>query len=521
MLGNIGAMANRRRRLAGAKKGEAMACVMGLDIGTTSTIGILIRLPDQVLALASRPVDLHTPKPGWAEEDPGQWWANVCAIARQLMESGAIAADELAAVGVCGMLPAVVLIDERGQLLRPSIQQSDGRCGAEVADLKREVDERAFIAKAGNGVNQQLVSAKLRWIERHEPEIFARIATVFGSYDYINWKLTGEKAIEQNWALEAGFVDVSAHAIADDLAALAHIPRAALPRKIVSHEILGRVSASAAAQSGLPEGVAVVGGAADFIASALGAGLARPGDVLLKFGGSVDILVATDKIKPDPRLYLDYHLIPGLFVPNGCMSTGGSALNWFAANFGGGEKQAAAAQGLTLHQHLDRLADAKPAGAEGVRALPYFLGEKTPIHDPSARGLFSGLTLSHDVGHIWRALLESYAYAIAHHIETLVDIGYRADRYLASDGGSNSRIWMQIVADVLQKPVQQLTGHPGSCLGAAWTAAIGIGLTEDWTGVSRFVGLGDRLEPDPLHAEIYAAGYREFRDLYRRMAAST
>ena len=497
-----------------------MACAIGLDIGTTSTIGILIRLPDQVLALTSRPVALHTPKPGWAEEDPRRWWGNVCAITRELMATEALAPDELSAIGVSGMLPAVVLLDESDELLRPSIQQSDGRCGEEVADLRREIDESAFLTQAGNGINQQLVAAKLRWVEKHEPEKFRRIATVFGSYDYINWRLTGEKAVEQNWALEAGFVDVRTHAIADNLVALAHIPRQALPRKAASHEILGWVSANAAEQCGLPVGLPVVGGAADFIASALGAGLNKPGDVLLKFGGSVDILIATDRTKPDPRVYLDYHLIPGLFVPNGCMSTGGSGLNWFAANFAGGEKAAAAAQDLTLHQHLDRLAEAKPAGADGVRALPYFLGEKTPIHDPSARGLISGLTLSHDVGHVWRALLEAYAYAIAHHIEALNNIGHRTDKYLASDGGSGSRIWMQIVADVLQKPIQRLTGHPGSCLGAAWTAAIGAGLTDDWNGVARFVGFGDCLDPDPRHARVYAAGYREFRDLYRRMTGA-
>ena len=144
--------------------------------------------------------------------------------------------DDIGAVGVTGMLPAVVFLDEAGRLLRPSIQQSDARCGAEVEELRAEIDEKAFLAKAGNGVNQQLVAAKLRWIERHEPDIFARIATVFGSYDYINWRLTGGRAIEQNWALEAGFVDLATHAIDDALVALAHIPRAALPRKVASHE---------------------------------------------------------------------------------------------------------------------------------------------------------------------------------------------------------------------------------------------------------------------------------------------
>src|SRR5579864_2747656 len=154
--------------------------------------------------------------------------------------------------------------------------------------------------------------------------MFGRIATVFGSYDYINWRLTGERAVEKNWALEGGFVDIASGAIADDLVALAHIPRSALPRKSESHEILGRVSATAAAETGLCEGTPVVGGAADLIASALGAGITRKGDVLLKFGGSVDILIATDQPAADARMYLDYHLVPGLYMPNGCMAPGGT-----------------------------------------------------------------------------------------------------------------------------------------------------------------------------------------------------
>ncbi len=493
-----------------------MSCILGLDIGTTSTIGILIALPGEVLGVASRPVTLTSAHAGWAEEDPAQWWDNVGAITRELIAAAGIAASDIAGIGVTGMLPAVVLLDAEGQVLRPSIQQSDARCGAEVATLRAERDEAAFIARAGNGINQQLVTAKLRWIETHEPEVFARIATVFGSYDYVNWRLTGERAVEQNWALEAGFVDIARHALDDELIGWAHIPRDAIPRKTLSHEILGRVTAAAAAATGLAEGTPVVGGAADLIASALGAGVTRAGDVLLKFGGSIDVLTATATVKPDPRLYLDYHLVPGLYMPNGCMSTGGSGLNWFARTFAGGELPAAQAAGLTLHQHLDRLAAARPAGADGVLFLPYLLGEKTPIHDPEARGVIDGLTLSHDLGHVWRALLEGYAYAIAHHVEVLTDMGHRCERYFVSDGGANSRVWMQIVADVLQQPVQRLTGHPGSSLGAAWTAAVGLGLAE-WDGIARFVGYDEQVQPDPATAGIHAAGYARFRELYRRL----
>jgi xylulokinase len=495
-----------------------MSCVLGLDIGTTSTIGVLVRPPDQTLALASRPVVLRSDHVGWAEEDPEQWWANVGEIVRELMRSGGASPADVAAVGVTGMLPAVVLLDSSGRLLRPSIQQSDARCGAEVDELRAEIDETAFLAKAGNGVNQQLVATKLRWIERHEPDVFARIGTVFGSYDYINWRLTGERAVEQNWALEAGFVDLKTHAIDDALVALAHVPRSALPRKVASHEILGVVSNWGAAQSGLEPGTLVIGGAADHIASALGAGVVGAGDVLLKFGGSVDILTATDHAKPDPRLFLDYHLKPGLFVPNGCMSTGGSALNWFARQFASGETHAAVRAGVSLHQWLDRLADAHPPGSDGLIITPYFLGEKTPIHDAGARATFDGLTLSHDIGHLWRALLEAYAYAIAHHVEVMNEIGYRTERFIVSDGGSTSRVWMQIVADVLQQPVRRLAGHPGSCVGAAWTAAIGAGLGSDWSAISAFVRPADRIEPRPGAAESYRRGYRRYREIYRALA---
>ncbi len=493
-------------------------CVLGLDIGTTSTIGVLIRPPDQTLALASRPVALRSDHVGWAEEDPEQWWGNVGEIVRELLRTSRISAAGIGAVGVTGMLPAVVLLDSSGRLLRPSIQQSDGRCGDEVDELRAEIDEKAFLARAGNGINQQLVAAKLRWIERHEPEVFARIATVFGSYDYINWRLTGERAVEQNWALEAGFLDLNARAIDDALVALAHIPRAAVPRAVASHEILGTVSNRGAAESGLEPCTPVIGGAADHIASALGAGVASAGDVLLKFGGSVDILTATDHARPDARLFLDYHLKPGLFVPNGCMSTGGSALNWFARQFASGEAQAARKAGVSIHQWLDQLAGQRPAGSDGLVITPYFLGEKTPIHDPGARATFDGLTLAHDVGHLWRALLEAYAYAIAHHVEVLEEIGYQTERFTVSDGGSTSRVWMQIVADVLQRPLQRLAGHPGSCVGAAWTAAIGAGLASDWSAISAFVRQADRIAPRPEVAGIYRLGYRRYRDIYRRLA---
>lgn len=485
--------------------------VIGLDIGTTSTIGIAVRMPGEIVHVASRPVSLSSPHPGWAEEDPAEWWANSVAVLREIVAALPGGGASLAGLCVTGMLPAVVLLDAEGNVLRPSIQQSDGRVGAEVEALKAELDEAAFLARAGNGVNQQLVAAKLRWIARHEPGVFARIATVFGSYDYVNFRLTGRRAVEQNWALEAGFTDLADHRIAADLVALAGIPRGAVPNRTVTHEMMGRVSAEAAAETGLPEGLPVFGGAADHIASALAAGIAAPGDVLLKFGGAGDIVVATAEATPDPRLYLDYHLVPGLYAPNGCMAASGSALNWLAGLIGAEDV------GERPHVALDRLAGSVPAGSDGVLCLPYFLGEKTPIHDPLARGTFTGLSLGHGKGHLWRALLEAVAYGFRHHLDVLVEMGHTPTRVFASDGGSKSRVWMQIVADVVGLPVRLLDNPHGSSVGAAWVAAIGSGLSSDWSGVSALARHGALIEPDPANRAVYDRGYARYRAAYEAL----
>ncbi len=495
-----------------------MTCVIGIDIGTTSTIGIVIRPPGDQLALASRPVTFSAPRPGWAEENPQEWWDNTCAIVPELLTQAGLTPEDISGIGITGMLPAVVLLDKDGHLLRPSIQQSDGRCGEQVADLLAEMPEADFVALAGNGINQQLVSAKLRWIEKHEPDVFARIATVLGSYDYINWRLTGRRTVDQNWALEAGFLAVRDQKLSNTLIALSHLPGSVVPPITASHNILGELTADAATALGLALGTPVVGGSADHIASAFAAGVTEAGDVLLKFGGSTDILIATDKVAPDRRMFIDYHLVPGLYVPNGCMASGGSALNWFVDHIAYGERPAAQDRGLTLHAHLDQLAADIPAGSDGVQIIPYFLGEKTPLHDPQARGTITGLSLNHRLAHMWRALLEGFGYAFRHHVEVLNDMGHPTTRYRASDGGAQSRLWMQIVSDVLQEPVQLLHGHPGSCLGAAWMAAIGTGLSDDWSGTKRFVSLGERIMPNRAHAEVYDSGYARFRATYAQLS---
>nr|WP_319514915.1 FGGY family carbohydrate kinase [uncultured Cohaesibacter sp.] len=486
-----------------------MTVAIGLDIGTTSTIATLMDETGKVIASHSRPSRLSSIEPGFAEADPAQWWQNSQAVLKAVM---AELPQDASLCGVCvtGMLPAVVLLDEKNEVLRPSIQQSDARCGQQVETMKESLDEADFLARTGQGLTQQLVAPKLRWLEAHEPDIHTAIRCMFGSYDYINFCLTGVKRVERNWALEAGFVDLKDHQIAADLVALGGLDKAVLPDLAAAHEVIGTVSQSAADLTGLPVGCPVFGGAADHIGSALATGLTKPGDVLLKFGGAGDVIAIAEQAMPDRRLFLDYHLIPGLYAPNGCMASSGSMLRWLAGILSDcpGEEADLA--------KLDAKAAQKPLGADGVRMLPYFLGEKTPIHDPKARGTLTGLSLGHDQGHIWRAALEAIACGFKHHLDVLEDMGTPARQLFASDGGSRSAIWMQIVADICAAPVKVLADAFGSSTGAAWVALVGAGIC-DWPDVAGAVAYGKIYEPSDADADTAKAVYADYHALYAQL----
>jgi len=494
-----------------------MAALLGIDIGTTSTIGILIDTEGRTLATRQRPSELLSPHPNWAEEDPALWWSNSCALIADLLRETGLAGADIAAVGVTGMVPAVVLLDAAGHLLRRSMQQNDARALAEIDAMAARIDPAVFLEATGGSVNQQIVAPKLRWLQRHEPDVFGRVATVFGSYDYIVFRLTGARSVERNWALESGLMDIRRREFTPFLIAEAGIDSRLLPPIRDSQEIVGAVTAEAAAATGLADGTPVVAGVADHVASAFVAGAAAEGDLVLKFGGAGDILLSTAKAITDPRLFIDYHVIPGLYFSNGCTATSGSLLNWIAGQFAGGELAAARDAGLSIHAWLDRRAADVPAGAEGLVLLPYFLGEKTPLQDPHARGTLVGLGLHHGLAHIWRAALEGVIFGFRHHVEVFAERGLAIARIFACDGGAASDLWLQIAADVLGRPVRRIDRHPGSCLGAAYVAGCGAGLLNDYAGVSRYVAAGRLFEPVPARSAVYDRAYANYRETYERL----
>ena len=490
-----------------------MPLLAGIDIGTTSTIGIIVDDDGNIMAKASRPCELYSDHPNWAEEEPFQWWENTCAVLGKMLE-GLNSAD-IGGICVTGMVPALVALDSEGQVLRRSIQQNDARTVKEVAEIASKVAESDFLTRTGNGINQQLIAPRLLWLAAHEPDTFHRIASVMGSYDYIAYRLCGERNVEHNWALESGFLDVSRGVIDPTLVKLGGVGMEVVPPLKVSHEVVGHVTEEAARATGLCKGTPVVAGCADHVASAFVANVVGEGDLLIKFGGAGDVLLACSTPATDARMFLDFHIVPGLYLSNGCMAASGSALKWIAREFAAGETEKAKANGESIYARLDRLAANTEPGAGGVVMLPYFLGEKTPIHDPMARGTLVGLGLHHGLKHVWRAALESVVYGFRHHINVFGDMGLAVNRIVASDGGSASDTWMQIAADALGRPVQLIAGHPGSCLGAAYVAGMGVGALDDWAGIERYVRPGRTMMPNAANKGRYDEAYALYRETYQ------
>jgi xylulokinase len=473
-----------------------MSHLLGIDIGTTATKAVVLD-PRGPEAEAERPAHLHSPQPGWAEEDTEEWWGNVRELTRELA-----AGREIAAVGFSGMVPCVILLDEDGRVLRRSIQQNDARTGEEIPELRERLADARVLERTGSPITQQSVGPTLMWLAKHEPAVWSRARTVLGSYDLMVFRLTGERGIESNWALESGLYDLDTGTVAADIVGAAGADPSLLPPIHRPDEIVGRVTKEAAAATGLRPGTPVVAGSADHVASAFAAGIVEEGDLLVKLGGAGDILLATEEPLIDPRLYLDFHLVPDRYLPNGCMAASGSLIRWFQANVAGGASLV----------ELDREAEAAGPGAGGIVALPYFLGEKTPVNDPGARGAFIGLHLGHERGHLFRAVLEAIAFGFRHHVDVFLERGHPPRRVRVTNGGARSAVWPQVTADVLGMPLERLAVVGGSAVGAAFAAGIGVGTFSGWKEIERFVEIRDVVEPREYG--VYGEAYRRYRALY-------
>jgi xylulokinase len=459
----------------------------------------------------SAPHDLYSEAPGWAEEDASEWWEGLGTATRKLLAATGVDTGKISGIGVSGMVPAIVLLGESGQVIRKTIQQQDARCVAEIDEVKGAFDQEALYSRTGSFTNQQHILPRLLWVKKHEPLVWGKVRHVMGSYDYMNYRLTGTFTLEQNWAVESALYDIRNLAWIPEQLSLGGIPEAWFPPVRKPSEIAGHLTEEAAAHTGLRVGTPVVAGSADHIGSALAAGLRHHGDLLVKFGGGGDVLFCSDSLITHPRLYIDFHNIPGKYIINGCMAASGSIVKWFATQFVSDPDDPA------TYRRLDHEAAALAPASDGVIMLPYFLGEKTPLFDPLARGVFFGLMLHHTKAHMFRAILEAVCYGFRHHVDELRSAGLDPVRVFGTNGGSRSELWTQIAADVLGQEIRVYQHHPGSALGAAFVAGMGVGTFHRWDDISAFAGEGIVREPDSRAHRIYDRAYALYRDIYENL----
>lgn len=478
--------------------------LLGIDIGTTATKVIVIDTKGNFLAENQNPSSLISKKASWAEESPSVWWNNVCVCVSKILSENEINPADICGVGVSGMVPTLILLDKDGNVLRNSIQQNDARSSVEIDEFRKELDEEDVFQRTGSVITQQSIGPKLLWLRKHENNLLSKACHILGSYDYINYKLTGKIFVEKNWALESGLYDLNTKKWIPEIVDCSSIDISILPSIIESSSIIGSISKEAASLTSLLEGTPVIGGSADHISSAFSAGVKTPGDLLIKLGGAGDILLALDKLKHNKKLFIDYHLIPNEYLINGCMASSGSLVKWFQNSF----------SEIMDYKELDNLASSVPAGSDGLFCLPYFIGEKTPVFDPLARGIFWGVSLQHTRAHFFRSILEGISYGFLHHIKVINEMGEKVNRVRVTNGGAKSFLWKQITADVVGYPLEIVDKHPGSSLGAAFLAGIGTGLFKTWDDIEQFIKISNVVQPNMSNHEIYENCFPLYRKIY-------
>lgn len=476
---------------------------MGIDIGTFQSKGVIVDDAGTVLAQATRSHEMLVPRPGWAEHRPEEdWWQEVCGIARELVERTGPGAVEALAVSAIG--PCMVPVGPSGAALTNAVLYGvDNRAAAQVARLNEAIGEDRLLERCGSALTSQSVGPKILWLREEQAEVFARTARVHSATGYVVERLTGEAVMDHYTA--AGFAplyDIERQCWSDALAGDI-VPLDRLPRLAWSGEIAGQLTAEAAAATGLAAGTPVTVGTIDAAAEAVSVGVTRPGDVMVMYGSTIFMIALTPERLRDARLWTAPWLFEGQTAAMAGLATSGTLTHWFRDQFARELDPGRAFAALAAE------AEARPPGAGGLIFLPYFSGERTPIHDPRARGAWFGLNLTHTRGDLYRALLEGIACGTAHVIETLREAGAPPDALHAVGGGVQNRLWLQATSDLggVRQTVHRIS--VGASYGDAWLAARALGAAPDisaWNPPER--------EVVPVGRPEYARLYPLFKALY-------
>ena len=459
--------------------------LLGLDIGTSGTKALLLSESHEgggggaVLATAEAPHPISTPRPGWSEQDPENWWQACIAATAAVLQKAGIAGKSVRGVGLSGQMHGSVFLGEGTRALRPALLWNDQRTAAECREIEQRAGGRAALIKmVSNPALTGFTAPKILWFRRHEPALFKKCRHILLPKDYIRLRMTGAYVTEVSDASGTLLLDVKKRAWHSGLIARLGLDAALLPRVVESQEITGTLSAQAAAELGLAPGTPVVGGAGDQAAGAVGTGVVKPGLVSAAMGTSGVIFAASARPQTDGgprggRVHTMCHAVPGMWCVFGCMLSAGGSFQWMRNMLFPAQVRKAPDPG-GLYPCMIEEAEMAPAGSEGLFFLPYLTGERCPHADSLARGAFIGLTPRHQRAHLLRACLEGITFGMREQVMILREMGIPVREVRASGGGARSEFWRQLQADMYDAPVATINVSEGAALGVAILAAVGI-----------------------------------------------
>lgn len=491
--------------------------LIGVDVGTTGTKTLLVDEEGRVVASAFEEYPLLAPRPGWAEQEPEDWYRATVSGIRRVVAQGGVPGHRVVGLSFSGQMHGSVLLDGDGRVVRRPLLWCDVRTADEVRAINERVGRDRMIALAGSPAMEGFTAPKILWVRRHEPDHFARIRCVLLPKDYVRYRLTGERATEVSDAAGSALFDVERRRWAPELLEAVGLQPEQLPPVLQSVDVAGRLTARAAEETGLPAGLPVAAGGADNACGAVGAGVVRPGRSHVSIGSSGVIVCHAAQPLRDGRgrVHTFNHAVPGAWYVMGVMLAAGLSLRWVRDELGHLEQQAAQLAGTDAYELLTRQAAASSPGARGLWFLPYLNGERTPHADPFARGVWFGLSAAHRRADLIRSVLEGVAYGLRDALEVLKEMGVAPVQLRAIGGGGRSALWRQILADVLGVPIARLNIDEGPAYGAALLAGVGAGVWADAAeAADAAVRVVEAVEPDRSRQAEYEARYRIFRSLY-------
>ncbi|MDP0495085.1 MAG: xylulokinase [Verrucomicrobiota bacterium JB024] len=492
-----------------------MPHLIGIDVGTSSTKTVLINAAGEVIFTLAPEYDFETPRPGWAECDPQNWWRAVLTAIRAMLEQSGVGADDIAGIGLTGQMHGMVLLDAQGEVLRPCIMWNDQRTGVQCAALTEKVGADKVLELTGNPVLPGFTAPKILWVRDNEPDVFAKTAKVLLPKDYIRYRLSGVYATEVSDASGTGLLNVRRRDWSDEMLAACGIPRSWMADVAESIEVTATVSEEAAALTGLRTGTPIVGGGGDQAAQAVGCGIVREGIVSATFGTSGVVFAHSEKYRAEPqgRLHAFCAAVPGQWHLMGVMLSAAGSYQWYRNQLAAHEQEEAKRQDVDVYRILDTQAASVAPGCEGLLFLPYLSGERTPYADPDARGVFFGLSLRHGRSHLVRAVLEGVTYGMKDSLELMRALGIVPAQVVASGGGAKSPLWRTLMADVFNVPIVTNNASEGAAYGAAILAGVGTGVYADVVSACERT-LKVTSETTPENPGVYADFYPHYRGLY-------